>query len=133
MIFDMVSLSSFQFFVVGEYVAIEFWESRQYAFQKIVAVNAVLADQLHTAVFFAVVEQQAVVINAVAARMTNNAVYSVGQLFGNFQYHSLYLLSCIIEGFSSLYCIKYTKIRKLRVLRIHSENQKENIKKRLEY
>ena len=77
MIFDMVSLSSFQFFVVGEYVAVEFWESRQYAFQKIVAVYAILTDQLHAAVFFAVVEQQTVAVNAVAARMTNNAVYSV--------------------------------------------------------
>ena len=125
--------SSFQFFVVGEYVAVEFWKSRQYAFQKIVAVNAILTDQLYTALFFAVVEQQAIAVNAVAARMTDNAVYSVGQLFGNFQYHSLYLLSCIWEGFSSLYCIKYTKIRKLRVLRKHSENEKENIKKRLEY
>jgi len=132
-LFSVFIKSSFQFFVVGEYVAVEFWESRQYAFQKIIAVNAVLADQLHAAVFFAVVEQQAVVVNAVAARMTDNAVYSVGLLFGNFQHHSLFLLSCILEGFSSLYCIKYTKIRKLRVLRKHSENQKENTNKRLEY
>lgn len=98
-----------------------------------IAVNAVLADQLHAAVFFAVVEQQAVAVNAVAARMTNNAVYSAGQLFGNFQYHSLYLLSCILEGFSSLYCIKYTIKREFWVLRKHSKNKKENIKKRLEY
>ena len=80
---------SFQFFIVGEYIAVEFWKSRQYAFQKIIAVNAVSADQLHAAVFFAVVEQQAVVVDAVAARMTDNAVHSVGQLLGNFQYHRL--------------------------------------------
>ena len=110
--FSVFIKSSFQFFVVGEYVAVEFWESRQYAFQKIVAVYAILTDQLHAAVFFAVVEQQAVAVNAVTARMTDYAVYSVGQFFGNFQYHSLYLLSCILEGFSPLYCIKYTKKRK---------------------
>lgn len=75
---------------------------------------------------FAVIEQQAVVINAIAARMTDNAVYSVGLFFGDFQYHSLYLPSCISEGFSSLYCIKYTRKRKLRVLRKQGENEKEN-------
>jgi hypothetical protein len=128
-LFSVFIKSSFQFFVVGEYVAVEFWKSRQYAFQKIVAVNAVLADQLHAAVFFAIVEQQAVVVNAVAARMTDNAVYSVGQFFCNFKHHSLYLLSCIMEDFSSLYCIKYTIKRKFGVLRKHSKNEKENTSK----
>ena len=71
---------------------------RQDVSQEILAVDTVPADELNTAVFFAVIEQQTIPVYAVAAGSSDDLVDPFGLFLGNSDHHRNHLTFVYIQA-----------------------------------
>jgi hypothetical protein len=67
--------------------------------QEILAVDAVATNELHTNVRLPVVEQETTVVNAVAARFSDNLIDLIGLYLCNLNYHRIHLFSVYIRAY----------------------------------